>query len=115
MPKLNAFTIEIQTGESEGPEQPQYSINGFPLDFDEMEGGSGAGEKLTASGAPQSFPHTLLLRGPEQGHWDIQSVRLTFECGDGDEPYTVQLGAVTLDNESDLNIWHEPPMPVFDV
>ncbi|MCH7909633.1 MAG: helicase [Candidatus Hydrogenedentes bacterium] len=114
MPKLNAFTIEIQTGESEGPEQPQYSINGFPLDFDEMEGGSGAGEKLTASGAPQSFPHTLLLRGPEQGHWDIQSVRLTFEC-DGDEPYTVQLGAVTLDNESDLNIWHEPPMPVFDV
>ncbi|MCH7958692.1 MAG: helicase [Candidatus Hydrogenedentes bacterium] len=114
MPKLNSFTIEIQTGETEGPERLQYSINGFPLDFDEMEGGSGAGETLTATGAPQSFPHTLLLRGPEQGRWDIQSVRLTFEC-DGDEPYTIQLGAVTLDSESDLNIWHEPPMPVFDV
>ena len=115
MPKLNAFTIEIQTGESEGPEQPQYSINGFPLDFDEMEGGSGAGEKLTASGAPQSFPHTLLLRGPEQGHWDIQSVRVTCEGGRADEPSKVQLGAVTLDNESDLKIGQEPPRPVVDV
>ncbi len=114
MPKLNAFTIEIQTGESGGPERPQYSINGFPLDFDEIEGRCGADETLTASGTPQSFPHTLLLRGPDEGRWDIQSVRLTFECA-GDEPYTVELGAVTLDSESDLNIWHEAPMPVFDV
>ena len=114
MSKLNTFTIEIQTGKSAGPDRPKYSINDFPLDFDEMEGGSGAGEKLTASGSPRSFPHSLLLRGPEQGSWDIESVHLTFEC-DGDEPYTVQLGAVTLDSESDLDIWHEPPMPVFDV
>ena len=113
MPKLERFTIEIKTGERGGPENLQYLINGFPLDFDETEGGTGRGDTLTASGSPQSFPHALLLRGPEEGSWDIESVHLSYECGDDD--YTVNLGAVVLDSESDLNIWHEAPMPTFDV
>ena len=31
------------------------------------------------------------------------------------EPYTIRMGAVTLDDESNLNFWNEPPLPVFDV
>lgn len=116
MPKLDTFTLEIKTGDRAGPETPTFNINGFPLEFDEVEGGTGRGETLKATGSPQSFPHSLTLAGPDEGSepWDIEWVTATYECM-GDEPYTVRMGAVTLDDNSDLNIWHERPAPVFDV
>jgi hypothetical protein len=116
MPKLDRFTLEIKTGKRGGPKTPMFNINGFPLEFDEAEGGTGPGESLKAVGAPFSFPHALALIGPADGAepWDIESVRATFECANMD-PYTVRLGAVTLDDESNLNIWYEPPPPTFDV
>ena len=116
MPKLDAFTLEIKTGPKGGPERPHFDINGFPLEFDEMKGGTGPGETLKATGSPQSFPHSLALIGPEEGSesWEIDSITATYECS-GAEPYTIRMGAVTLDDESNLNIWHEPPTPTFDV
>jgi hypothetical protein len=33
----------------------------------------------------------------------------------GEEPYTLRLGPVALDHQSDLNIWQERPLPTFDV
>jgi hypothetical protein len=116
MPRLDNFTLEIKTGDARGPEHPQFSINGFPLDFDEAEGSTDAGADLKATGTPRSFPHSLVLKGPEDGQaaWAIESITATYRC-DGVEPYTVQLGAVTLDDHSDLNIWHEPPPVTYDV
>jgi hypothetical protein len=116
MPKLESFEMEIRTGDRPGPDTPRFNINGFPLDFDAMEGGTGSGETLKAVGSPGSFPHALTLSGPEEGSspWDIESVRITYACM-GIDPYTVRLGAIALDDESDLNIWHERPAPVFDV
>jgi len=116
VPRLDTFTLEIKTGERSGPEKPNFNINGFPLEFDDLEGGTGSGETLNAMGSPQSFPHALALIGPADGQepWDIESVKATYHCG-GAEPYTIHLGAVTLDDESNLNIWHEPPLPTFDV
>lgn len=114
MPRLERFDIEIDTGEHPGPGSPQYAINGFPLDLDAGEGSTAAGATFKASGEPRSFPHSLVLRGPDDGTWDIQSVRITYTCGDM-APYSVSLGAVSLDDQSDLNIWHEPPMPIWDV
>ncbi len=116
MPKLETFTVEIRTGDKPGPERPRFNINGFPLDFDEVEGSTGPGQLLTAKGSPGSFPHALTLSGPEEGSgpWEIEGLRLQYTCA-GDQPYTVRLGAVTLDDNSDLNIWHEKPTPVFDV
>jgi hypothetical protein len=116
MPKLDSFTLEIKTGERRGPEKPIFNINGFPLEFEEMTGGTGAGETLKATGSVFSFPHALALIGPSEGSapWDIESVRATYQCANV-EPYTVHMGAATLDDESNLNIWHEPPPPTFDV
>jgi hypothetical protein len=116
MPKLNSFQLQIKTGKRPGPSQPKYNINGFPLDFDVCDGGTGSGETLNATGSPQSFPHSLTLGGPEQGSppWDIDSIVATYHCAN-DNPYTIRLGAVTLDDQSDLNIWHERPAPTFDV
>ena len=116
MPRLDTFTLEITTGKRPGPEKPGFNINGFPLEFDDVKGGTGSGESLSATGSPQSFPHALALIGPADGQepWDIESVKLTYHCSGMDE-YTVYLGAVALDDESNLNIWHEPPLPTFDV
>ncbi|HNR31181.1 MAG TPA: helicase [Candidatus Hydrogenedentes bacterium] len=114
MPKLNSFTLRIRTGEHGLSGTPQYGINGFTLDFDEVEGGAGPGETLEVTGSPESFPHSPVLVGPEEGRWDIEGVDATYHCA-GETPYTVRLGAVSLDAASDLNIWHARPERVFDV
>lgn len=116
MPKLNQFKLEIKTGTLPGPEKPSFSINGFPLDFDDTEGSTEPGATFTAIGSPNSFPHSLVLMGPERGQedWDVASVTATFEC-ERMEPYVVRMGAITLDDNANLNIWHEPPLPTFDV
>ena len=116
MPKLNTFTLEIKTAKQAGPEQPSFAINGFPLEFESLEGGTQPGETLTATGEPSSFPHSLVLIGPQNGQpaWEIESISATYDCAQMD-PYTVRMGAVSLDNDSNLNLWHEPPLPVFEV
>ena len=114
MPRLESFSLEILTGPKGGPERPTYAINGFPLDFEEHDGATEAGHSLRVAANPCSFPHSLVLKGPEAGAWDIESVLATYTCS-GEEAYTIQLGAVTLDDASDLDIWYERPAPTFDV
>jgi hypothetical protein len=106
--------LEIQIGEHGLNGTPLYSINGFEIEFDELTGGTGPGERLVAVGYPQSFPHNLVLLGPEQGVWDIAGIMATYEVA-GEPPYTVHLGAVTLDEQSNLNLWYERPARVVDV
>ena len=38
MPRLDTFQLVLQTGESGPGAVPKYSINGFPLEFDDYEG-----------------------------------------------------------------------------
>ncbi len=114
MPRLESFQIKVKTGERASDRAPRYTINGFTLDFDEMSGGYGPGETFEATGTPDSFPHTLTLCGPDEGEWDIEEMILTYYPF-GEEPYTLRFGKVTLDSETDLNIWHRRPQPVFDV
>jgi hypothetical protein len=114
MPRLETFYLKLKTGERGLPGPPQYVINGFPLDFDEVSGSTEPGGVLEATAHPQSFPHSLVLRGPKQGVWDIEGLEITYHVA-GREPYSVKLGGVELDEESDLNLWYEPPARVFDV
>lgn len=114
MPRLETFTVALKTGESSLQGSLQFVINGFPLEFEQKEGGTGPGETLNATGNPGSFPHSLLLRGPESGEWDIEDLRVTYTPF-GEEPYSVRFGSITLDASSDLNIWADRPAPVFDV
>jgi hypothetical protein len=114
MPRLEQFRLTIRTGEHGRADHPRYEINGFQVDFDDVEGNADAGQTLVATGRPRSFPHSLTLVGPEDGQWDIERIEAVYECG-GSDAYTVRMGAVTLDDETNLNIWHEPPLPTFDV
>ena len=75
MPKLNELKLEIKTGTNRGPEKPSFSINGFPLEFDETDGGTEAGATFTAVGSPNSFPHSLVLMGPERGELSSQMMK----------------------------------------
>lgn len=114
MPRLESFTLKVSTGKRGLSEAPKYAINGFPLDFDEVKGGFGPGETAELVGNPQSFPHALVLVGPDEGAWDVREILATYTCA-GAQPYTVRLGAVTLEDDTDLNIWHQRPARVLDV
>ncbi len=114
MPKLNTFDVTIKTGELGLGATPKWSINGFVVDFEQSRGGTGPGETFEGVASPGSFPHTLSIRGPESGAWDIEEARVTY-YPNGEPPYTVRLSAVTLDDNADLNIWYERPQKVFDV
>jgi len=114
MPKLQQFDVKLKTGASGRSTVPRYSINGFLLDFEHTGGGTGPGEEFQALGNPDSFPHTLLLIGPDDGAWDIADISITYHCA-GEPPYSLRFAGVTLDGESDLNIWQTRPQPAFDV
>ena len=114
MPRLGSFTITIETGEHGCTGPLEYIINGFPVRLENESGGTGPGEAYEGTGNPGSFPHTLLLHGPEEGAWDIEALSMTY-CPMGEDPYTVRFGAVSLDDQSDLNIWADRPTRVFDV
>lgn len=114
MPRLDSFQLDIRTGNAGGPEELHYSINGFALDFENANGSTKSGDVVKVTGSPQSFPHSLTLTGPSEGAWDIEGITATYTCA-GEEPYTIELGAITLNDDSDLNIWYERPLPTFDV
>lgn len=113
MPRLETLELKIKTGQRGLNHVPGYAINSHEIPFDQAEGGCGPGETLTASGSPKSFPHSLTLTGPDEGFWDIEQIEAIFHVGDS--PYTVYLGAVTLDSESKLNLWYDRPPILLDV
>lgn len=114
MPRLETIEIAIKTGKRGLDGAPAYAINGHDLEFDEVSGGKGSGETMRLVGSPMSFPHSLTLTGPDSGCWDIEKVEATFHASGGD-PYTVRLGAVTLDHETCLNLWYDRPPQLLDV
>ena len=114
MPRIDTFDITIITGERGRSTTPTWLINGFEVEFDNVEGGVGPGETFKATGNPYSFPHALLIRGPEKDSWDIAGATITYYPTDK-SPYTVKLGAVTVDADADLNIWYEQPQPEYTV
>lgn len=114
MPRLETFKLTVSTGERGFEGKLGYSINGFPLDFDEVSGSTDPGATLSALARPESFPHTLLLNGPDAGVWDIAGLEVEYHCA-GEEPYTLRMGGVTLDEHADLNLWNPRPPKVIDV
>jgi len=114
MPRLETIEVAIETGKRALDGVPAYAINGHELEFDEVSGGKGPGESMRLVGSPRSFPHSLTLTGPDSGCWDIEKIEATFHVSGGD-PYTVCLGAVTLDEETCLNLWYDRPPQLLDV
>lgn len=114
MPLLDTFELKVITGKRAGPEKPCFAVNGFSLDFDSVSGGTQPGQTMIAVGSPKSFPHILVLRGPESGAWDIDEAEITYSFDD-EIPYSVRLGAIRLEANTDLNLWYARPPVVVDV
>ncbi|WP_437967075.1 NifU family protein [Sorangium sp. So ce260] len=112
--RLRSLSFRIQTGARGIAEVPRFEINGFTLPLSGVQGGCGAGETLTGTGRAESFPHSLLLCGPEAGAWDIDGLDITYAL-DGDGERRIRLGAVSLEPGSDLDLWYEPAPDAFDV
>ena len=114
MPKLNNFSIKIETGNVGINEQVKFGINGFPVPFENGVGGTGPSQVFEASYEVNSFPHSFVLMGPDKGTWVIKKISMNIQCQDV-EPYSVMFGEVTLDEKLELDIWKDPPLPSFDV
>ncbi len=114
MPKLISFKVKIETGETGTTGPVKFSINGHTVPFEEVEGGVGAGETFAGSYEVNSFAHSLAVVGPDDGKWEIKNISVDFDC-DNTSPYSIKLGGVTLDETTEVNIWRDPPRPVYMV
>lgn len=121
MPRLDMLQLKIKMGARGLGRNPRYEINGFDLEFDEIKGGSGPHETLELTGKPRKFPRSMALTGPDEGYWDIEEIIASYHVTTADfdasssGPYTLRLGAVTLDAETKLNLWYERQPPLLEV
>ncbi|CAI2718121.1 helicase [Nitrospina watsonii] len=114
MPKLNRFQIRIETGKT-GTQQPVYfTINNHKVPFEECKGDVGPGQTFESGFDVSSFAHSMTLVGPEAGTWDIDKIKVDFDC-EGTQPYSATFGHVELDEATEVNIWQDPPLPTWDV
>lgn len=114
MPKLNSFKVKIETG-NPGTTGPVYfNINNNVLPLNVNSGSAATGQTLEGGYEIRSFAHNLSIVGPEKGSWNIKKMTVYFE-NENFEPYSVAFGEVTLDESTEVNIWEDPPLPVFDV
>jgi len=114
MPKLQSFKVTVETGEEGTPEPVRFSINSHTLPLDHPQGGTGPGQVFQGGFEVNSFAHSLTLVGPDQGRWRIKKITVDYRC-ENTEPYSMTLGEVTLDETTEVNIWKDPPLPVYDV
>ena len=112
MPRVQSFKVTIQTGDVGNDEQVLFNFNSHKMPFENVEGTTASGERFSGGFEVQSFCHSLTLLGPEKGTWDIERVSVEFVC-DGEEPYEVHYGAVTLDPTTEVNLWRGPPPRSF--
>ncbi len=84
------------------------------MPFENGTGSAQSGQVFEGSFDVNSFAHSLTLVGPESGKWEIENITIEYDC-ENEKPYTVQFGAVTLDDKTEVNIWQDPPVPAFDV
>ena len=114
MPKVQQIECTITTGKVGTESDVILAFNGHPLPFDNPDGGTGSGESFSGSFAPMSVAHSVSIVGPTEGDWDIQEIAVTYHLDIG-EPYSVRFGPIALNTTNQVNIWAEPPRPIFDV
>ena len=114
MPKIESFSVEIQTGKSGVSEPILFNFNSHTMPFNNIEGSTASGQVFSGDFEVRSFCHSLTLVGPESGTWDIESIRIDFVC-EGAEPYSLNYGAVSLDATTEVNLWRAAPPKTFEV
>lgn len=114
MPRVNTFKVKVETGQNGMSEPVHFNFNNHKLAFESIEGSAESEQVFQGSFDVNSFAHSLTLVGPESGTWDIKKITVDYDC-EGEKPYTVNYGGITLDETTELNIWQDPPVPAFDV
>lgn len=114
MPRVNTFKVKVQTGKQGMSEPVHFNFNSHNMPFDNVTGSAESGETFEGSFEVNSFAHSLTLVGPGSGKWEIEKITVDYDC-EGEKPYTVQFGAITLDESTEVNIWQDPPVLAFDV
>lgn len=115
MPRINELEVTILTGDvTPAAEFPvKFAFNGHAVEFSHTRGRVAAGEVFEGRFAPGSFAHSVQLYGPPNETWDITRIDVTYKAfGD---PWTVSFGPITLDAETAVDIWADPPQPAWDV
>ncbi|MFT7622936.1 MAG: hypothetical protein ACI9WU_002111 [Myxococcota bacterium] len=115
MPRIDDVEVRISTGARgiEGP--PVLVFNGHLIPVRVEEGGTGSGEHFVGVARPNSFAHSVQILGPEPGTeaWDIEKMEIVYRAPG--EEWTVRWGAVSVDDDANVDIWDEPPLPTWDV
>lgn len=115
MKRLEDFMIKIRTGPRGRDTVPRVCINDSDCyELENVEGSTMSGGILQGAYSPHKVIHRFVLEGPDRGCWDLEEAEVTLNVRNR-EPYSVRLGAVTLDAQSDLNLWYESPEDTFDV
>lgn len=115
MPRLNDFTIEIETGAKELMEPVRFTFNSHEMTFDDFSGET-KGNKTFIATSPtlDSYAHSMTLLGPKEGEWEVKKFSISYRVED-DEPYTLSFGPLCLNSKNQVNIWHEKALETFDV
>ena len=111
--KILRLSLELKTGENGRTDLPQIEFNGHLISLSGVEGNCQSGATLTGFIRPGSVAHTIRLVGPEQGAWDISSMRIDYEGETGS--WTVDFVSFALDDETSADIFELPPLPTWDV
>ncbi|HOV61222.1 MAG TPA: hypothetical protein PK349_09190 [Candidatus Hydrogenedentes bacterium] len=114
MARLRTFLLRLTFGDKAPDRMPEYLVNGFEVGFDEVVGELAPGKTVMATAHPESYPHTLILRGPDTDQWDIHEAAITYYYEDED-PWTCRLGAVILRAEEDLQLLYTRPNRIVEV
>ena len=114
MPRVNTFKVTVQTGKQGMSEPVHFNFNNHNMPFENVTGSAESGETFEGSFEVNSFAHSLTLVGPGSGKWEIEKISVEYDC-ENEKPYTVNFGAVTLDESTEVNIWQDPPVLAFDV
>lgn len=115
MPRLNDFTIKIETGEMGITEPVRFSFNSHEMNFENIEGEVTSLKTFKAeSPSLNSYAHSMNLLGPVKGEWEIKGLIITYRVED-EEPYTISFGPLLLNSKNQVNIWQDKPLETFDV
>jgi hypothetical protein len=113
MAKVRRVSVDISTGERGHGEPVVLEFNSHPLLLRPIEGSTTSGARFVGQFEPDSVAHSVTLRGPEVGTWDIVRAVVTYTTGT--TTYNVEFDSFELGPETSANIWEDEPLPSWDV
>lgn len=114
MPRLNRLSLQLKTGKQSTSGPVVICFNGHNLELQDVKGSLESGAAFAGALDLSSFVHELALKGPEQGEWDVESLKVTYDV-EGKESYEIFFEPFVLNGENQADIWAEPVRPSFEV